>query len=222
MLEFKCLSTGSTGNCYLLKGNDETLILDCGIPKREIVAGLDYNVSNVVGIIVSHCHRDHSLAIDDLFMFDVWQPYLNEKSMQKKTFGNFSVQSFELPHNGTENCGFLIKYDNEKLLYMTDFEYCEFDFSKLGITQLIIECNYDLKFIDKDIPNYQHKVLGHCEFEVCKDFIESVDSEKLQNVILIHMGHFEYTYAELVEKIQKHTNAKVFYAEKGLEVTLKE
>lgn len=222
MLEFKCLSTGSTGNCYLLKGNDETLILDCGIPKREIVAGLDYNVSNVVGIIVSHCHRDHSLAIDDLFMFDVWQPYLNEKSMQKKTFGNFSVQSFKLPHNGIENCGFLIKYDNEKILYMTDFEYCEFDFSKLGITQLIIECNYDLKFIDKDIPNYQHKVLGHCEFEVCKDFIESVDSEKLQNVILIHMGHFEYKYAELVEKIQKHTNAKVFYAEKGLEVTLKE
>ena len=66
MINFKCLGTGSKGNCYLLKSEKETLILDCGIPIKKIKQSLDYNISNVAGVCVSHFHGDHMLALKDL------------------------------------------------------------------------------------------------------------------------------------------------------------
>lgn len=36
----RCLGSGSSGNCYLLSTDTETLILDCGIPIQEIKRGL--------------------------------------------------------------------------------------------------------------------------------------------------------------------------------------
>lgn len=42
MTTLKCLGSGSSGNCYLLSTATETLILDCGIPIKEIKRGLVY------------------------------------------------------------------------------------------------------------------------------------------------------------------------------------
>lgn len=40
-MKLKCIATGSTGNCYTLTSNSgETIILDCGIPIKEIKKGL--------------------------------------------------------------------------------------------------------------------------------------------------------------------------------------
>ncbi len=33
---------------------------------------------------------------------------------------------------------------------------------------MLIECNYIADMVDMDIPNYEHKILGHCELETCK------------------------------------------------------
>lgn len=213
MIKFKCLGTGSKGNCYLLETESETLILDCGIPKKEIIEGLDYNVKKIKGVIVSHEHKDHLLAEKDLFAFDVWKPFESKKLNQKRTFGNFEVQSFELPHNGTQNCGFYIKVDDQKILYMTDFEYCKYNFKNLNINHMIIECNYDE--VDSELPNYRHKILGHCSLETCKNFIEVNYTDRLKNVILVHMGQFPYTYSELLEKFKSIANKTNFYYAKA-------
>lgn len=51
-MKLKCIATGSTGNCYLLTSDSgETLILDCGIPIKEIKKGLNWNIKDVVGVI---------------------------------------------------------------------------------------------------------------------------------------------------------------------------
>jgi len=53
----KCLGSSSAGNCYLLTSDSrETLILDCGIPIKEIKKGLDWNVRGITGVIISHTH----------------------------------------------------------------------------------------------------------------------------------------------------------------------
>lgn len=53
----KCLGSSSAGNCYLLTSNNgETLILDCGIPIKEIKKGLDWNMRGIRGMIISHAH----------------------------------------------------------------------------------------------------------------------------------------------------------------------
>ena len=51
-MKLKCIETGSTGNCYTLRcESGETLILDCGIPIKEIKKGLNWNVKDVVGVL---------------------------------------------------------------------------------------------------------------------------------------------------------------------------
>ena len=56
-MKLKCLGSSSAGNCYLLtSGSGETLILDCGIPIKEIKKGLDWNIRGIKGMIISHAH----------------------------------------------------------------------------------------------------------------------------------------------------------------------
>ena len=55
-MKLTCLATGSTGNCYLLEHDKETLILDCGIPVKQIKQGLDWELGGIQGVLVSHAH----------------------------------------------------------------------------------------------------------------------------------------------------------------------
>jgi len=56
-MRLKCLGSSSAGNCYLLTSDSrETLILDCGIPIKEIKKGLNWNIRGISGVIISHSH----------------------------------------------------------------------------------------------------------------------------------------------------------------------
>nr|DAR48661.1 MAG TPA: YycJ-like MBL-fold protein [Bacteriophage sp.] len=56
-MRLKCLGSSSSGNCYLLTSESgETLILDCGIPIKEIKKGLDWDIRGIAGVIISHTH----------------------------------------------------------------------------------------------------------------------------------------------------------------------
>lgn len=56
MLKLNTIATGSSGNSYALQFNDEILLLDAGIPFKQIKKGIDYQISNVVAAVISHKH----------------------------------------------------------------------------------------------------------------------------------------------------------------------
>lgn len=226
-MKLKVLSSGSIGNCYLLETNTETLILDCGIPIKDIKIGLDFDLTKVVGAVVSHGHQDHVKAAEDLkkIGIPVWQPYLDGfeiNQVQKRGYGKFKITSFELPHDGINNCGFLIEISGQKILYMTDFEYCRYVFKKQKVNHILIECNYQQEYVDQDLPNFEHKVRGHCSLDTCKDFIKANATDSLQTVLLLHIGQETCDPIECVEEIQKVVPwANVCVAERGVEIELR-
>ena len=56
-MNVKCLGTGSKGNAYALSDSEgNILLLDCGIPIKEIKIGINFQVSKVVGCLVTHSH----------------------------------------------------------------------------------------------------------------------------------------------------------------------
>jgi phosphoribosyl 1,2-cyclic phosphodiesterase len=55
-MEIKTIGSSSSGNCYRLKSNDKTLILECGIPVSKIKQSLNFSVSSASGCLVSHGH----------------------------------------------------------------------------------------------------------------------------------------------------------------------
>lgn len=166
---------------------------------------------------------DHNKAVPDLKLLgvDVWQPYLDEKKIQKKQLGGFKVQCFDLPHNGTENRGFLIEADGQKILYMTDFEYCPYVFVKQKINHILIEANNITALLDKGKANYEHSIRGHANINVTCKFLEVNKTNELRTVILCHLSS-ECSDETLFKKMARNVvDCPVYIANAGLEIELK-
>lgn len=226
-MNLKTISTGSDGNCYILtSASGKRLVLDAGVSKAEIIKGCNYDVKSIVGAIVTHEHKDHAKSADDLIKsgLNVWLPYLDaEQKYPIKQFGDFKVFGYDLPHNGVENRGFLICCDNQRILYMTDMEYCPYTFKNYKVNHMLIECNYRKDFISADLPNYEHKVRGHCELNTTLGIINANATYALQTVILCHMGEGIGDIDKIIAEVRKVAkNAKIDYAAPGKEWELNE
>ena len=146
MLKFQCLGTGSKGNCYILEMDSGTLIIDCGVSIKKIKQALNYNISNVAGVIVSHWHKDHFKSLKDLECMGLRTFTPNKDERIGKFLGKFYIDRFELPHDETENYGFYIKVGGKTILYLTDFEYCKYRFDTLKPDYIFVECNYQVEY----------------------------------------------------------------------------
>lgn len=224
-MKLKTLGSGSSGNCYLLSDNDgRTIILDAGIKSKDIKAAMNYDFSSVDGVLISHSHKDHSLSADELEILglEVYKPYLIDGGNDRRTFGVWAVQTFSLPHDGCPNCGFYIRHTSGfKMLYLTDFEYCQYRFTKNAVDFMLIELNWEQRFIDREAENFRHKCLGHASSEVTKEFIRVNATDNLKAVVICHTSYaMDVPYC--LEEIRKilPDNVVVDVAEKGKEVEI--
>lgn len=143
--------------------------------------------------------------------------------MHKKKLGSFTVIPFSVPHNGTECDGWLITHEKlGRLLFVTDAEYCPYDFSKMGITHAMIECNYSEDYMVSDVENRGHVLHGHMELQTCKRLIQTIESPELRSVGLIHLSsqngdpeRFRRGIKEIVD-----FDVDVWVAEKGFQTEL--
>lgn len=52
----RVINSGSSGNGYILESENEALIIECGCKLIDIKKALNFNISKVVGCLVSHEH----------------------------------------------------------------------------------------------------------------------------------------------------------------------
>lgn len=230
-MKLKCIATGSTGNCYTLTSNSgETLILDCGIPIKEIKKGLNWDIRGVVGAICTHSHQDHSKSVKNLnnMGIPVYAPYISQKPMAIGS-GAFRIQSFDLTTvNGRwthtdangEPCpifGFLIMHpEMGKMLYITDCEVIKWKFK--DINHILLGVNYDKELVDTDNPKANHVFRGHLSIDTACDFVKANDSDSLQNVIMCHLSSENADKDSFIEKMENAVNgANVDVAESNKE-----
>ncbi len=227
-MKLKCIATGSTGNCYTLTSDSgETLILDCGIPIKEIKKGLNWNVKDVVGVLCTHKHLDHSKSLDNLkkMSMPVFAPY--QRSYNKKNYGGFTIYPFPLQTsdgnwthtdaNG-EPCpiyGFLITHkEMGRMLYITDCELIKWKFN--DINHVLLGVNYDKDLVDTDNPKANHVFRGHLSIDTACDFVKANDSDSLQNVIMCHLSSENADKDSFIAKMKNAVNgANVDVAEQG-------
>jgi phosphoribosyl 1,2-cyclic phosphodiesterase len=227
-MRLHCIATGSTGNCYTLASESgETLILDCGIPIKEIKKGLNWNVKDVVGVLCTHKHLDHSKSLDNFkkMSIPVFAPY--QRNYNKKNYGGFTIYPFPLQTldgnwthtdaNG-EPCpifGFLITHkEMGRMLYITDCELIKWKFK--DINHILLGVNYDKDLVDTDNPKANHVFRGHLSIDTACDFVKANDSDSLQNVIMCHLSSENANKDSFIEKMKNAVNgANVDVAEQG-------
>lgn len=237
MMKLKCIATGSTGNCYTLTSDSgETLILDCGIPIKEIKEGLNWNIRNVVGCIVSHVHSDHSRSVKDFKDMGIpaCKPY--EALLMNQFLANsyFTVRTFDLTtvdgrwtHTNADGSecpcyGFLITHpEMGRMLYITDTELIKWRFK--DINHILLGVNYDKDLVDTDNdPKTRHVFRGHLSIDTACDFVKANYSDSLQNVIMCHLSSENSDRDSFIEKMKKVAcGANVDVAERNKEWNLR-
>lgn len=55
-MNIRVLGSNSRGNCYIISNLTEAIIIECGIHFSEVKEALDYNISKVAGVCISHGH----------------------------------------------------------------------------------------------------------------------------------------------------------------------
>lgn len=237
MNKLKVLGSSSKGNCYLLLLEGETLIIEAGITYREILKGLDFNIINVVGCLVSHEHKDHSKAVKDLIEngIDVYSSKGTFEELKVKNYrtkvintmkwqriGNFEILPFSVKHDAREPLGFLIKHKAiGSLLFITDTCYCEYSFK--NVNHILIECNFVKKILNENnISNsLRNRIIEtHFELENVAAFFKASDLTKVKNIMLLHMSFKNSDEKVIREKIESVTGLPVVFARKDLIINL--
>lgn len=213
MLICKTIATGSSGNSYALMNDNEILLLDLGVSEKVIKKAIDFRISDVVGVVVSHGHLDHSKAVNDFenMGISIFKPYDETKACPLKIrYGSFSIQAFKVPHDGIPCYGFYITVAGHRILYATDFEYLPVSFKNVRLTDMIVECNHNKELVDRSEAKYAHQIWGHCSLET---LIEKVIKENmtsdLRTVILCHMSDSSCDVDKSIEEVRKTVNSGV-------------
>lgn len=226
-MDIKIIASGSSGNCYRVSDGVTSVLLDCGIPFKQIQKALNFELSSINGALVTHCHQDHVKGAKDLARIgiDVYTSkstldargltggrFKAVKSMDIFNVGTFTVMAFDVQHDAPEPLGFLLKSNatGEKLLYFTDTYYLKYTFK--GLNYIMGECNYSIKTLNKDLnPTLRDRILeSHMSLEHFVEFLKANDLSQLKEIYLLHLSNDNSDGKLFKETVQKITGTEVY------------
>lgn len=209
MIKIHSLASGSSGNCYHITDGSTPLLLECGIPFREIRKGVGFRTSEIAACLISHEHKDHCKSIKDVVKAGI-DCYMSSgtadainlqhhrikrvKAKERIKIGTWDILPFDVQHDVSEPYGFLLMNKNgKKVLFATDTYYIRYKFT--GLTHIMVECNYSMKILNENIasgrvPKLMKKRLmrSHFSLENVKDFLKANDLSKVEEIWLLHLS----------------------------------
>ena len=233
MIEIVPLASGSKGNCYRITDGRTPLLLECGIGWKDIQRGLNFRTSQLASCLVSHEHKDHSKAVQDMMKAGI-DCYMSAgtaealgisghrlhiiKAKQQFRIGTWTILPFETQHDAAEPLGFLLaNQDGDKLLYATDTFYIRYRFQ--GLTHIAVECNYSLDILRANVEAglveqaLKSRILkSHFSLENVKRFLQANDLRKVQEIWLLHLSEQNSCEKRFKEEVQKITGKPTYIA----------
>lgn len=233
----KVISSSSSGNSYIIQTEGEILLLELGISFKKIKHELNYDLSKVVGALVTHEHKDHCKGVEealkcgiDIYMSEGTKEALQVSNHHLKIFkkdsnsryeviniGGFKVLAFGTEHDVLEPVGFIV-YHKEigKIAFITDSYYCRYKFK--GINYYMVECNYSEDIIPT-LPAWRARTLkSHQSLETLKRSLEVYDLSQCKKIILIHVSEGNGDPIRFQKEIQELTGIDTIVAGYGIEI----
>lgn len=233
MIEIKALASGSKGNAYRITDGQTPLLLECGIPYRDIQKGFDFHMSDVAGCLITHEHGDHSKSAKDVMKGAV-DIYASEGTFNKLglsghhlkpvrareqfKLGTWTILPFDVEHDVSEPLGYLLMNQcGEKLLFATDTYYIKYKFNSL--THVMVEANYSLEILHENIKSgrvpavMKRRLLrSHFSLEHVRQFLQANDLSKVQEIWLLHLSDNNSNAEQFKREIMELTGKPVYIA----------
>lgn len=223
MGRLKVISSGSTGNSYIIEAGGEILLLELGVPFGDILKGWDYDISRVVGCLVTHEHMDHAQSVEKArkYQLKVFTPE-ELKPMAKYKLGGFGIMPLKVPHGDCKCYSYCITHkDFGSLLFATDLS--DFPYAIKGFKHILMECNYaDEVVIDNAMADQFSRSHNenHMSLDNCVRILRRLADKSTMTITLLHIsrsnGDPELMRARIFEEIGLRPNV----AAPGLEVEL--
>jgi len=231
-MDIKILASGSSGNAYYISDGASSLLLDAGIPMKQIQVGIGFKACRLSGVLCTHAHMDHCKALKDFAELgvDVYASkgtldacglsgyrYKAAASLQQLQIGTFTVLPFDVQHDAPEPLGFLVSSSvtGEKLLYFTDTYYIKYRFQ--GLTHIMAECNYSMEVIHESIgsgymqEDLKKRILSsHMSLEHLLDILQANDLSQVKQIYLLHLSNTNSHADEFKAAVQKATGKEVY------------
>lgn len=240
-MKLKVINSNSKGNAYILENDKEALLIECGVNFKKIKKALNFDVSKVVGCLVTHEHLDHCKSVIDVMKSGIGV-YASPGTFSKIDFsgyihrinhlipkitvkiGNFTILPFDVKHDAKEPLGFLINHpETSNVLFLTDTYYSPYTFKNLN--NIIIEANYSDEILEKKANSgslhglIRNRVLtSHLSIETCKKLLLANDLSKVNNIVLIHLSDGNSDEKDFIKQIKSATNKNVSVANAGMEI----
>ena len=233
MIDIKVLASSSRGNCYRVSDGNTPLLIEAGIPYKQIQQQVNYQLSGISGVLVTHEHMDHAKAVKDLVKAGI-DCYMSEGTAsaigvtghriktvtpnEKFSINTWTIMPFSTQHDAAEPLGFLLVNEaGDKLLFATDTYYIRYCFNNLNY--IMVECNYsyDLLMANVEagyIPESMKKRLLRSHFSLAnvKEFLKANDLTKVQEIHLLHLSDGNSDAERFKREIQELTGKMVFVA----------
>jgi phosphoribosyl 1,2-cyclic phosphodiesterase len=241
-MRLSVLGSSSKGNCYLLYNQQECLILEAGLGLKDIKKKLLFDISRVVGAVVSHQHGDHSKAVKDLVHnaipvvsgeatfiakgIPLASPFAKVIRPGKGVkMGNFKILAFDVAHD-VPCLGFHISHpDMGNLLFVTDTYLLDYSFDNLD--HIMIEANYADYILEKNIregiedPSMRPRLLQtHMELETTKRVLKGMDLERVKNIVLLHLSARNSDQGRFLREVSSVTGKVVFAAHPKMSIDI--
>lgn len=229
-MEIIVIASGSAGNAYLINDGITSILLDAGVPLKQIQEACRYRLHEIKGCFISHSHKDHCKAVEKLaerginiyLAADTLQEIRGQghrfkaiQPQQQIEVESLIVMPFALEHDVT-NYGYLVasKATGEKLVYITDTAYCRYRFT--GLTHIMIEANYDgetmrSNVLDGKMPDSLRGriIQSHMSIDTALEFIKANQQPMLRQIYLLHLSSNNALEDEFKRRVQRLTGAEV-------------
>lgn len=237
-MKLHVLGSNSKGNGYILEGNSQTLLLEAGCPLKDVKEALNFDITKVVGVLISHAHGDHAKYIVDYSTLGVpihcsletldhignYNVRLLDhvvKNGVQFSIGEFKVIPFSVKHD-VPCLGFFINHcESGNILFVTDTHYIPNRFK--GLNHILIEANYEAEILDNNLwdgvidkTRYQRVLRSHMSLETCIEALKKNDLKGVQNIVLIHLSPQNSDADLFRNKVIEATGKNVHIALKGL------
>lgn len=245
-MKVQTIASGSKGNCTIVLCNDTKLIIDMGISYLTLKNSLEENslsFDNFNGILITHCHKDHTKGLSSLIkktnipvyipekMYDSikeYVPYTRCIIIDDEFYINdVKINLLHTSHDAPCSVGFIIRNNDKSLVYITDTGYINRKILNniVGKDCYIIESNHDeVMLMDGPYPRFlKERVIsdkGHLSNITTAKYLKKIVGKNTKNIILAHRSETNNTEEKILEAINNvelDKNINIYIAKQNVE-----